>query len=155
MDNPTVFETPNALLGQEGTDLGVTEWFTIGQDRIDTFAEATEDRQWIHVDAERAASSVFGGTIAHGFLTLGLFAYFIPQLITVNGAAMGINAGVDRVRFLTPVRAGSRVRARGEIFSVEEKKGAVQLILRLTIEIEGSDKPACVGDSLARYVVAS
>ncbi|WP_157217367.1 MaoC family dehydratase [Flavisphingomonas formosensis] len=151
---PVIFASPAELLGQEGRDLGVTEWLAIDQRRIDGFAEATEDRQWIHVDPARAKAGPFGATIAHGYLTLGLFAHFLPQLIDVRQLAMGINVGLDRLRFLAPVRVDARIRGQGTILGAEEIKGAVQLTTRLTVQIEGEDKPACVGDVLGRYFPA-
>lgn len=148
----TIIPTPHTLLGMEGTDLGVTEWMTIDQARIDAFAEVTEDRQWIHVDPVRAAAGPFGGTIAHGFLTLGLVNHFLPQLIEVRGFAHGVNVGSDRLRFLAPVPVGSRIRGHGQIVKVKEvTDGAIQSIVRITVELEDSDKPACVVDTISRY----
>lgn len=146
-----VYETPAALLGQEGTALGPTDWLTIEQDRVDGFAEVTGDHQWIHVDVERAKTGPFGGTIAHGYLTMSLVNHFLPDLIEVRGFAHAVNGGADRLRFLNPVRVGSRIRASGEIVGVEQIKGAVQSVVRVTIEIEGSDKPACLVDTISRY----
>lgn len=147
----TVFATPAALLGSEGTKLGESEWLRIEQDRVDGFAEVTGDHQWIHVDAVRAMAGPFGGTIAHGYLTMSLVNFFLPQLIEVCGFAHAVNVGADRLRFLAPVKVGSRIRGTGEIVSVEEIKGAVQAVVRVTIEIEGGDKPACVVDTISRY----
>lgn len=146
-----VFNTPFALTGSEGTALGPTEWLLIDQDRIDGFAEVTGDDQWIHVDVERAKDGPFGGTIAHGYLTMSLVNYFLPQLIEVRGFAHAVNVGADRLRFLSPVKVGSRIRGVGEIVSVEAIKGAIQSVVRVTVEIEGSDKPACVVDTISRY----
>lgn len=147
-----VFDSPRDLLGQEGRDLGSTDWVSIEQDRIDRFAEATDDRQWIHVDPVRASTGPFGATIAHGFLTLSLANRFLPELIDVRGFTHGVNVGSDRLRFLAPVRVGSRLRGAGEIVSVEVvKDGAIQSVVRITIELEGSDKPACVVDTISRY----
>lgn len=147
----TIFETPRELLGQEGVPLGVTDWFVIDQARIDAFAAVTLDDQWIHVDAARAAAGPFGGTIAHGYLTLSLCNYFLPQLIEVRGFAHGVNVGSDRLRFVHPVNVGSRIRGVGEIVRAEEIKGAIQSVVRITVEIEGVDKPACVVDTISRY----
>ena len=130
---------------------GPTDWLTIEQDRIDGFAEVTGDHQWIHVDTERAKDGPFGKTIAHGYLTLSLANYFLPQLVEVRGFAHAVNVGADRLRLLAPVPVGSRIRGVGELVTVEEVKGAVQSIVRITIEIEGSDKPACVVDTISRY----
>lgn len=146
-----VFDRPADLIGSEGTALGPTGWMTIEQDRVDGFAKVTEDHQWIHVDAERAKDGPFGGTIAHGYLTMSLVNYFLPQLIEVRGFAHAVNVGVDKLRFLNPVRVGSRIRGTGEIVSVEEVKGAVQSVVRVTVEIEGAEKPACVVDTISRY----
>ena len=146
-----IYESPRDLIGQEGTQFGPTDWLVIEQDRIDAFADATEDHQWIHVDPDRARDGPFGGTIAHGYLTMSLLNWFLPQLIEVRGFSMGINVGLDRLRFLNPVRAGSRIRATGEIVKVEEVKGAVQSVLRITVEIDGADKPALVADTISRY----
>jgi acyl dehydratase len=147
-----VFETPDALRGAEGRALGPTEWLTIDQDRIDTFAEATGDHQWIHVDPERAKSGPFGKTIAHGYLTLALTNYFMPSLLEVRGASMGLNYGIDKVRFPAPVKVGSRIRGRGEIATVEEIPGGIQIKVRVTIEIEDEPKPACVIETLSRFL---
>jgi acyl dehydratase len=146
-----VFLRPQDLTGGEGTQLGPTDWLAIDQARVDGFAEVTEDRQWIHVDVERAKAGPFGGTIAHGYLTMSLVNHFLPQLIEVRGFTHAVNVGADRLRFLNPVRVGARIRGRGEIVSVEEVKGAVQSVVRVTVEIEGEDKPACVVDTISRY----
>lgn len=146
-----VFDRPRDLIGAEGTQLGPTEWLTIDQARVDGFAEVTEDRQWIHVDVERAKAGPFGGTIAHGYLTMSLVNHFLPALIEVRGFTHAVNVGADRLRFLNPVRVGARIRGRGEIVAVEEVKGAVQSVVRVTVEIEGEDKPACVVDTISRY----
>lgn len=147
----TVFDKPAALLGSEGTDLGSSDWLEIDQQRIDLFAEATGDHQWIHVDPERAAQGPFGKTIAHGYLTLSLANLFLPQLLRVDNVSMGVNYGCDKVRFPAPVPVGSRVRGNGEILSAEEVKGGVQVVVRMTIEVEGSDRPACVIDTISRF----
>lgn len=146
-----VYETPGALLGQEGTKLGPTDWLTIEQDRVDGFANVTGDHQWIHVDVERAKAGPFGGAIVHGYLTMSLVGHFLPGLIEVRGFAHAVNVGADRLRFLNPVKVGTRIRATGEIVGVEEIKGAIQSVVRVTIAIEGADKPACVLDTISRY----
>ncbi|QNO27892.1 MaoC family dehydratase [Sphingopyxis sp. OPL5] len=148
---PKIFETPASLVGSEGTLLGPTEWLAIEQDRVDGFAEVTGDHQWIHVDVERAKDGPFGGTIAHGYLTMSLASLFLPELIDVRGFSHAVNVGTDRLRFLNPVRVGSRIRGTGEIVKVEEAKGGIQSVLRITVEIEGEDKPACVVDTISRY----
>lgn len=146
-----IFDNPRDLIGQEGTQLGPTDWLTIDQDRVNGFAEVTGDHQWIHVDVERAKAGPFGGTIAHGYLTMSLVNFFLPDLIEVRGFTHAVNVGADRLRFLAPVKVGSRIRGVGEIVSVEEVKGAIQSVVRVTVEIEGSDKPACVVDTISRY----
>lgn len=149
---PTIFETPRDLLGREGTALATSDWLTVEQDRIDAFAECTGDHQWIHVDPVRAKDGPFGATIAHGYLTLSLVNMFMPQIVEVRGFSAGVNVGMDRTRFLTPVTVGSRIRGTGGIASVEEVKGgAIQAVIRVTVEIEGKDKPACVVDTINRY----
>jgi len=148
----TVVASPSALLDLDGADLGVTDWSTVTQEQVQLFADATGDRQWIHVDVERAnAESPFGGPIAHGYLTLSLVNLFLPQLLEVQGASMGVNVGLDKVRFPAPVPTGSRLRGAGRIVSVEEAKGGVQVTVRVTVEIDGSEKPACVADTVSRF----
>ena len=143
---------PAALLELAGTDLGTTEWITVEQQRINEFADATGDHQWIHVDVERAAAeSPFGGPIAHGYLTLSLVNLFLPDLVTVEEFSMGVNVGLERVRFTSPVPSGARIRGRGEVVSVTEEKGGVQAVVRVTVEIEGADRPACVADTISRF----
>ena len=152
---PTIFAAPKELLGAVGAKLGASEWLTIHQPRIDEFARATGDHQWIHVDPERAKSGPFGATIAHGYLTLSLVNSFLPQLLEVRGIAMGVNYGCEKVRFPAPVKVGSRVRGVGEVVGAEAVKGgAVQVTVRVTVEIEGSDRPACVVDTISRFVPA-
>lgn len=146
-----VYESPRDLIGQEGTTLGPTEWLAIEQDRVNGFAEVTGDHQWIHVDPERAKDGPFGGTIAHGYLTMSLVNFFLPDLIEVRGFTHAVNVGADRLRFLAPVKVGARIRGVGEIVGVEEVKGAIQSVVRVTVEIEGSEKPACVVDTISRY----
>ncbi|WP_125776537.1 MaoC family dehydratase [Antribacter gilvus] len=130
------------------------EWFTVDQDRIDAFADATEDHQWIHVDPARAAEGPFGATVAHGFLTLSLLPHLASALIEVGGIAMAMNYGLDKVRFLNPVTAGSRVRASTEITGAEPTSMGVRLSSTVTVEIEGADKPALVAQTLSLYVPA-
>ena len=146
-----IFAKPADLIGAEGTQLGPTEWLLIDQDRVNGFAEVTGDHQWIHVDVERAKQGPFGGTIAHGYLTMSLVNFFLPDLIEVRGFTHAVNVGADRLRFLAPVKVGSRIRGVGEIVGVEEVKGAIQSVVRVTVEIEGGDKPACVVDTISRY----
>jgi len=149
---PLIFEHPRDLLGQEGTPLHPSEWLTIEQERIDAFADCTGDHQWIHVDPVKAKDGPFGATIAHGYLTLSLTNLFMPQMIEVRGFKSGLNVGMDRTRFLMPVTVGSRIRGTGVIQSVEEAKGdTIQCVIRITVEIEGADKPALVVDAITRY----
>lgn len=146
-----VYASPRDLIGQVGTQLGPSGWLLIDQERVNAFAAVTGDHQWIHVDVERAKESPFGSTIAHGYLTMSLVNLFLPELIEVRGFTHAVNVGADRLRFLAPVKVGSRIRGLGEIISVEEIKGAVQSVVRVTIEIEGGEKPACVVDTISRY----
>ncbi len=150
-----VFTTPEALLDAVGAPFGPTDWLPVEQARVDLFAEATGDHQWIHVDVDRARQGPFGGTIAHGYLTMSLVNHFLPDLIEVQGATMGVNIGADGLRFLSPVRVGSRIRATGELTSAERiRETAVQSVVRVTIEIEGETKPACVVDTISRFYTA-
>jgi acyl dehydratase len=140
------------LQDRVGEHLGWSDWREITQERVDQFADATDDHQWIHVDRERAATeSPFGGTIAHGYLTLALVAPTLGELIHVDGVSMGINYGLDRVRFPAPVPVGSRVRAGAELVEVTEVPGGVQSKLNVTFEIENGEKPACVAEVLVRH----
>ena len=149
---PHVFHHPSELKNAVGMTFGPTDWLVVDQKRIDMFADATGDHQWIHVDPERAKTGPYGATIAHGYLTLALVNLFLPDLHEVRGISMGVNYGVEKVRFPAVVRAGSRVRGRGEMISVEERPdGSVQSILRVTVEIENSDRPACVADTISRW----
>jgi acyl dehydratase len=146
------FDSLAALVDAVGTDLGATNWQTITQERINQFADATGDHQWIHVDAEAAEKGPFGTTIGHGYLTLSLCAPFLGELCTVGGISMGINYGVDKARFITPVPAGGRVRGTGAILGAAEIPGGAQVVVRITIELEGAAKPAAVVDTVTRYV---
>ncbi|MDB5984646.1 MAG: acyl dehydratase [Pseudomonas sp.] len=146
-----VFATPFDLIAQVGQALGHSEWLTLDQSRIDLFAEATGDHQWIHTDPVRAAQGPFGACIAHGYLNLALVNLFLPQIVEVRGISMGVNYGCDRVRFPNVVTVGARVRGRAELVAVEEIKGSVQATVRVTVEIEGQERPACVVDTISRY----
>ena len=149
----TTFSTFDDLRVAAGTHLGWTDWIDITQDRVNLFADATGDYQWIHVDVERAvAESPFGGPIAHGYLTLALSNLFLPQLIDVPAASAGINYGTGKVRFPSPVPVGSRVRGGAEIAAVEEIAGGLQTTITITIQVENQDKPACVIESLSRWL---
>jgi acyl dehydratase len=135
-----------------GRDLGVTEWVEITQDRVNAFADATNDHQWIHVDAERAAAGPFGGTIAHGYLTLALLIPLYEQLLSVSGVGMSINYGLDRVRFPAPVPVGRHIRLAAKIADSEMVTGpGVQVQVEFTVELQGADKPACVAQAIYRY----
>lgn len=147
-----VIDGPDDLRRRLGTHLGYSEWLQIDQARIDEFAEATGDHQWIHVDPVRAAAGPFGAPIAHGYLTLSLSNYFLPRIVEVRGFDAGVNYGVDKVRFPSPVTVGSRIRAGAELVAIDEVKGGLQTTIRITIECEGSAKPACVIESLSRWL---
>ena len=150
----TAFASPDALLDAVGTDLGASDWVVVDQRRIDGFADATDDHQWIHVDPDRAASGPFGGTIAHGYLSLSLLAPMMFDLLRVEGTALVVNAGSDRVRFLTPVRAGSRIRAHATISGAERIATGVRVRQTVSVEIEGGEKPALVAETLTVFVPA-
>jgi len=147
----THFDSPSALLGTEGNHLGYSQWLNVDQERINLFADATGDHQWIHVDPVQAAKGPFGTTIAHGYLTLSLANQFLPEVLRVDNVSMGVNYGCEKVRFPAPVPVGSRLRGGGEVISAEEVKGGVQVVVRMTIEIEGSERPACVVDTISRF----
>ncbi|MGC6511478.1 MAG: MaoC family dehydratase [Parvibaculales bacterium] len=146
-----IYQTPNDLMGQEGVTLGPTDWMVVEQDRVDGFADATDDHQWIHVDPVKAADGPFGGTIAHGYLTLSLANKFLPAMLEVEQMSMGVNYGIDKARFPNAVKVGAKIRATGEFIKIEEVKGGVQSTLRVTIEVEGEERPACVVDTISRY----
>jgi acyl dehydratase len=151
---PRVFKSPHDLLSAQGESLGSSSWVVVDQARIDQFADATGDHQWIHVDPERAKDGPFGATIAHGYLTLSLVNSFLPEILEVQGVAMGVNYGCDKVRFPSAVPVGSRLRGSGELVSAEAIKGSIQAVVRVSVEIEGSDRPACVVDTISRFVPA-
>jgi acyl dehydratase len=144
-------DSPAALADAVGRT-ATGEWFEVTQERIAAFADATEDHQWIHLDAERAAAGPFGSTVAHGYLTLSLLPRLASSLVAVGRSAMVMNYGLDRLRFLAPVPAGSRVRAVTEILSAEPTSNGVRLASKVTVEIEGSEKPALVAHALSLYV---
>ena len=150
-----VFKTPHELLDRVGEDLGETDWLEIDQARVNLFADATGDHQWIHVDVEKAKQGPFGGPIAHGYLTASLANFFLPQLIDVQGTSMGVNYGCDKIRFPSPVPVGSKIRGAGALTSVEETKdGGFQAKVTVKIEIEGQDRPACVIETISRFYPA-
>ncbi len=151
---PTIFNTPDELKAAVGKHLGFSDWIEITQERINRFADATGDHQWIHVDPERAKAGPFGTCIAHGYLTLSLASLFLPQVMEVRGVSMGINYGTEKVRFPAPVPVGSRLRGGGEVVKVEDVKGGVQATVRVSVEIEGNERPACVVDTVSRFIAA-
>jgi acyl dehydratase len=150
---PVVIKNPQALKEFVGREVGVTEWFRVTQERIEQFAEATEDRQWIHLDRARASKeSPYGATIAHGFLTLSLLSHLMKEAIQVqDGVRLAVNYGLNRVRFPAAVRAGSRIRARIALLELKELADAVEATYSVTVENEGSSKPVCVAEWIVRY----
>ena len=147
----TVFRSAAAVLAAVGRDLGATDWITVSQQRIDQFAGATGDHQWIHVDPVRARSGPYGSTVAHGYLTLALANLFLPQLVHYERLVMGLNYGCDRVRFPAPVPVDARIRGECRVLSAESlDRGGVQVTIRITVAIEGQSKPACVADTISR-----
>jgi acyl dehydratase len=147
-----IYRGADELVASLGTVIGPSSWLTIDQARVDGFADVTEDHQWIHVDPVRAASGPFGTTIAHGFLTLSLLPRFVSELRAVEGMKMGLNYGLNKVRFPAPAPVGSRLRATSETIEVEQTAdGGIQVVNRVTIEIDGSAKPACVADMVSRF----
>ncbi|WP_326691436.1 MULTISPECIES: MaoC family dehydratase [unclassified Streptomyces] len=152
MAEPRVFTSADELREAIGQELGTSDWLEIDQKRIDLFAEATGDHQWIHVDPARAAEGPFGTTIAHGYLTLSLLPALVPQIMRVEGMRMGVNYGVNKVRFPSPVPVGSRLRARATLADVTTASdGGVQVTAQVSVESEGGSKPVCVVESLSRY----
>jgi acyl dehydratase len=148
-----LLESPQALRQLIGRQIGVSEWMLLTQERIQQFAEVTDDRQWIHLDRERTrGESPYGTTVAHGFLTLSLLSSFLRQVLQIReGTHMSINYGLNRVRFPAPVLAGAKIRARFTLRSVEEVPGALEVVLDATVETEGSSKPCCVAEWVLRY----
>ncbi|SFD66452.1 MaoC family dehydratase [Streptomyces aidingensis] len=151
MGEPRVFTSADELRAAVGAELGPSDWLEVDQKRIDLFAEATGDHQWIHVDPERAAQGPFRTTIAHGYLTLSLLPALVPQTLRVEGVKMGVNYGTNKVRFPSPVPVGARLRARAKLLEVTDVPGGVQVTLQVTVEREGGEKPACVVESVSRY----
>jgi acyl dehydratase len=145
-----VFTGADELRAAAGEQLGVSGWMTIEQQRVNAFADATEDHQWIHIDPQRAAAGPFGTTIAHGFLTLSLLPHLIDQTYRVEGTTMVINYGLNKVRFPAPVPVGSSVRAEVALAEVTEVSGGLQLVVRATLQIDGNAKPGCVADWVTR-----
>jgi len=150
-----VVETPHSLADFVGREIAVTDWFAVTQERIRQFAEVTEDRQWIHVDSERAQKeSPFGTTVAHGFLTLSLASYFLKQALEIRGIRMGVNYGLNRVRFPSPVRADSEIRARVKVESIQELPDSTEARFSIVVEDRGASKPCCVAEWIVRYYAA-
>jgi acyl dehydratase len=141
---------PDELKAKIGEELGASKWHEVTQERIDAFADSTEDHQWIHVDPERAKDTPFGGTIAHGLYTLSLGPKFSYAMFTLEGFAFGLNYGYDKVRFPAPVPVGSKVRMRATLSKVDDVPGGLQLTITQTFEVEGGEKPVCVAESLSR-----
>ena len=148
----TVLEGVDGVTKAVGTHLGYSDWLEITQERIDQFAEATGDHQWIHVDPERAKDGPFGTTIAHGYLTLSVSNLFMPQIVDVRGFDLGVNYGVNKVRFPAPVPVGSKIRGAAELLEAEPVPGGVQTVIKITIEVEGGSKPACIIESVSRFL---
>jgi acyl dehydratase len=147
-----VVESVEELKKLVGREIGVSDWLTVTQERIQQFADATEDRQWIHVDRERAQhESPYRTTIAHGFLTLSLLSHFMKDVLDVRGIRMGVNYGLNRIRFPAPVRSGSRIRARVTLLSLKDLSSGSEAVFSFTVECEGSDKPCCVAEWVVRF----
>ena len=146
------FQSADQIKAAIGEDLGQSDWLVIEQERINLFADATDDHQWIHVDVEKAKDGPFGAPIAHGYLTLSLVNHFLPSLITVPTASMGINYGCNKVRFPSPVPVGSKIRASGQIAEVDDVAGGVQVVVKVTVEVEGTPKPACIAETVSRFL---
>lgn len=149
----TTIDGLDGLRAAVGRDLGTSEWLEVTQERVNTFADATGDHQWIHVDVERArAESPFGGPIAHGYLTLSLTNLFLPQVVEVTGISSGVNYGVNKVRFPAAVPVGARVRGQVTLDAAEDVTGGVQTTMVVTVELEGSAKPACIVEAISRWL---
>jgi acyl dehydratase len=148
----TVLEGHEEVVAAVGRHLGYSDWLLIDQHRVNEFADATGDHQWIHVDVERATAGIFGGPIAHGYLTLSLSNFFLPQIVEVRGFAAGLNYGTNRVRFVAPVLVGARIRGGAELTDVVDFPGGLQTTMTITVEIEGGGKPACVIESISRWL---
>lgn len=148
---PRHIESIDALKGLIGEHLGYSDYMTITQERVNQFAEATGDHQWIHVDVERAKTGPFGGPIAHGYLTLSLGPVFLPQIFSVGGIAMGVNYGANKVRFVSPVPVGAQLRAGVKVMSVDDTPGGARVTLETTFECEGASKPSCIAEVIFQY----
>lgn len=149
----TVINGIDGLKSSVGNHLGYSNYMTITQERVNQFAEATGDHQWIHVDVERAKSGPFGAPIAHGYLTLSLGPVLLPEIFTVGGISMGVNYGANKIRFMSPVKVGSKLRAGAKLVQVEDVAGGAQVTMEVTFEVEGAAKPSCVAEIIFRYYV--
>ncbi len=149
---PRIAHGLDEIVALAGADLGVTQWREITQDRVNTFADATDDHQWIHVDPERAATGPFGGPIAHGYLTLSLLIPLFDELLDIRDVGMKVNYGLNKVRFPAPVPVGAKIRLAGRVAEVERVKGGVQATLDFTVEVDGAAKPACVAQAVYRFL---
>ena len=147
----TIVQGIDGLKEKVGSHLGYSDWVEVSQDQVNLFADATDDHQWIHVDPERAKQGPFGGPIAHGYLTLSLAPVLFAQVLRVDGISMGVNYGLNKVRFPAPVPVGSKVRMGATLANVEDIAGGVQVTMDLTFEVEGKDKPSCVAECIYRY----
>jgi acyl dehydratase len=147
----TIIEGIDGLKAKKGEHLGYSDWLEITQERVNEFAEATGDHQWIHVDPERAKTGPFGGPIAHGYLTISLAPMLLPQVMRVEGIQMGVNYGINKLRFPSPVPVGAKLRVGASLADVEDIQGGAQVTLDLTFEVEGKDKPSCVAQAVYRY----
>ncbi len=150
---PRIINGPDELKALVGEHLGYSDWMEITQERVNLFADATGDHQWIHVDVERAKAGPFGGPIAHGYLTLSLGPVLYPQVVQVHGFSMGVNYGANKVRFPSPVPVGSKLRLGVKLLDVEDIAGGVQLTMEFTFEVEGASKPSCVAEIIFRSYV--
>ena len=148
---PRHIESIEALKGLIGEHLGYSEYMDVSQERVNEFAEATGDFQWIHIDVEKANAGPFGGPIAHGYLTLSLGPVLLPQAFTVGGIAMGVNYGANKVRFIAPVKVGSQIRAGFKLLTVEDTAGGARVTLEATFECEGASKPSCIAEVIYQY----
>ncbi|WP_019201814.1 MaoC family dehydratase [Tsukamurella sp. 1534] len=147
----TTVHSPADLPGLAGTALGTTSWLTVDQERVNLFADATGDHQWIHVDPEKAAAGPYGRTIAHGYLTLSLAPLFVAEALVVENVRAAVNYGLNKVRFPAPVPVGARIRAAVELVSAQEKPAGIEAVIRLTYEVEGGDRPACIAETVVLY----
>ena len=147
----TIVEGIDGLKAKKGEHLGYSDWLEITQERVNEFAEATGDHQWIHVDPERAKAGPFGGPIAHGYLTISLAPMLLPQVMRVEGIQMGVNYGINKLRFPSPVPVGAKLRVGAALAEVEDIQGGAQVTLDLTFEVEGKEKPSCVAQAVYRY----